>query len=425
MRKALAILLVITLLALMPAQAIAGDWTAVRKDARHTSYTTDTLAPPLEPAWVNNAGNGVIGSAVISGNNVYYANGAGNSLIAADLATGKVQWIFPAGGSIENTPALVNDTLIFGSYDGNVYRVRTSDGSLVWKSQVGDGMYSSPLVYENRVFTGTDGSNFYALDLATGKVVWKLERNTTQASPAGDQGKVFIGMHDGQVYALDAATGNIDWSYDTASQIHASPMIFDGKVFIATRGGELFAFDESSGALLWKANLGYKADATPSADPGQGTVIVGTYGGYAKSFYANNGTLKWVSGYYGPIYSTLTVSGDAIYGVTQDGWMFALDREDGSGLWGIDVGGGAFASPVVANEYLVIGTLSSQVIAFKASAVAATPAPGASSPAQPDTSVLTSAMPANQPATPVQTPFPGALAAVSMLFMAFILARRR
>lgn len=425
MRKVLVILLILTLLALVPAQAVAGDWTTVRKDVQHTSYTTDTLSPPLEPAWVNNAGSGVIGSALISGNTVYYANGAGNSLIATDLATGKVQWIFPAGGSIENTPALVNDTLIFGSYDGSIYRVRTSDGSLVWKSQVGDGMYSSPLVYENRVYSGTDGSNFYALDLATGKVVWKLERNTTQASPAGDQGKVFIGMHDGHVYALDAVTGNVVWSYDTASQIHASPMIFDGKVFIATRGGELFAFDEASGALLWKANMGYKADTTPSVDPDQGTVIVGTYGGYVKSFYADNGTLKWVSDFYGPMYSTLTVSGDAIYGVTQDGWMFALDRKDGSGMWGIDIGGGAFASPSVANGYLVIGTLSSQVIAFKASAVAATPTPAASFSPQPDNSALSTAGQADQTATPARTPFPGVLAAVTMLFMAFILARRR
>ena len=407
------------MLATLPAQAIAEDWTMVRKDAQHTSYTGETLSPPLEAAWVNNVGSSVIGSVVIYGNTVYYTNGAGNALTAADLATGKVQWIFKAGGSIENTPALANDTLVFGSYDGHVYRVRVADGSLVWKTPVGDGMYSSPLVYDGRVYTGTDGSNFFALDLETGNVVWKLERNTTQASPAGDQGKVFIGMHDGHVYALDAATGAVVWSYDTASQIHASPMIFDDKVFIATRGGELFAFEESTGEVLWQADLGYRADTTPSADPEQGTVIVGTYGGYVKAFYMDNGTLKWASGFSGPMYSTLTVSDDAIYGVTQDGWMFALDRVDGSGSWGTDLGGATFASPVIAGGRLVIGTLAGQVIAFEASAALPSPSPA------PASSDVLPAVSGDQMATPVQTPFPGVLAVISMLLLAFILCRRR
>lgn len=429
MRKVLVALFVIALVALAPAQALAAGWTSYGKDAQHTSNANESLALPLKATSVINTNYEVIGTPLIAGDTVYYTDGyiddAGSygELVAVYRDTGKVKWVFQSGGSVEDTPALANDSLVFGSYDGCVYRVSATDGLLIWKSPVGDGMYSSPLIYGDLVYVGTDGSNFYALDLATGKVAWKLEDNTTQASPAGDRGKVFIGTYDGHVYALDAPTGHVVWSYDTASAIHASPLIFDGKVFIATRGGHLYAFDEDTGTLLWKANLGYKADATPSADPEGGLVIIGTYGGYVKAFYAANGTMKWTSGYYGPIYSTATVAGDTVYSATQDGWLFALNKTDGSGTWGIDVGGVTFSSPAVADGYLVIATLSRQVIVFRSATAVSEASP---SPALPGYIVPSEPSSGSQAsATASQAPFPGAMAAIGALVLGIVLYWRR
>lgn len=430
MRKAQALLVLILLLALVPAQALAADWTAVRKDAQHTSHADETLTPPLAPAWVSNAGGNVIGSPVIVGDTVYYTNGEGASLIAADLATGRAKWAFQAISTVEGSPTVANDSVIFGSYDrsqgskdSQIYRVKASDGSLVWKTQLGSGMYSSPLVYSDHVYVGTDNSDFYALDLATGHIVWQLTGNTTQGSPAGDRGKVYIGMYDGHVYALDALTGKVAWAYDTKSPIHSSPAIFDGKVFIATRGGTLYAFDEDTGAVQWTANLGYKADATPSVDPATGMIFIGTYGGYVKAFSASNGTAIWTSGFQKPIYATAAVSGDAVYGVSQDGWLFALNRTDGSGLWGIDVGGAAFSSPAVANGYLVIGTLAKQLIAFKATAGAG--APTAVAPPTPTPYVAPTPLSSALDTRASQVPFPGFVAVLGAIGVAYLLVRRR
>lgn len=432
MRKTLAVLVVFVLLAMVPAQALAADWVTYGYDAQHTSHTDDLLASPLEAAWVSNSGGKVVGSPLIAGNTVYYSNGEGRSFIAADLATGKARWIFTAISSIESTPALVNDTVIFGSYDSykgsndsHIYRLRASDGTLMWKTQLGSGIFSSPLIYDDRIYVGTDENDFYALDLATGNVVWKLTYNTTQGSPAGDRGKVFIGMQNGKVYALDAATGNVAWAFDTDSSIHASPAIFDGKVFIATRGGTLYAFDEDTGTVVWKANLGYKADATPSIYPESGLVLTGTYGGYVKAFHANNGTPAWTSPFLGPIYSTTTVSGNTVYGVTQDGWMFALDKSDGTIMWGMDIGGITFASPAVANGYLVVGTWSNQLLAFKASAKVVTPAPEPATSSTPAASGGSQMQVATSAATPAQSPFPGVLAVIGSLGIAYALYRRR
>ncbi|HMK46233.1 MAG TPA: PQQ-binding-like beta-propeller repeat protein [Methanocella sp.] len=432
MRKAI-LALSMVLLALVPAQALAsGDWASFGNGPQHMSYANESLTPPLGFSWTRSADNEIIGSPLVSGNTVYYTDGSPNSgdLIAVDLSTGNTIWSYHVDGAVEGTPALANGSVIFGSYDENISSVRASDGHLLWKSQLSDGMYSSPLIYDGRVYVGTDGSDFYALNLDSGSTAWKLSDNTTQGSPAGDNGKVFIGVENGTVYALDAATGKAAWAYNTTSYIHSSPMIYDGKVFISTRdSGRLFALDETTGKPVWTSDLGYKTDATPSVDPATGTVFIGTYGGYAKAYSAANGTLLWVSRYYGPIYSNIAVSGSTVYGVTQAGKLFALNAADGSEQWTTDLKGETFASPVVADGHLVIGTISKELIAFNATSVQAAPtgrdATTSTVSANNNTTMMPEASGSPNGTTQQTTPFPGIAVSIAAFGVAFFAAATR
>ncbi len=45
----------------------------------------------------------------------------------------EVVWSFVAGGRISSPPVVVGDRLYFGSHDGWVYALKTSDGSLLWR----------------------------------------------------------------------------------------------------------------------------------------------------------------------------------------------------------------------------------------------------------------------------------------------------
>jgi outer membrane protein assembly factor BamB len=365
-------------LALIMAPAVAGDWPGAKKDARHTSYADEALSPPLELDWSRNAGGGIGASPVISEGILYYSNDTGATLTAVNLSTGAPLFSYKTAGSLESTPALADDQIIFGSYDGYVYCLRKSDGHLFWKRQLAGGMFSSALVYGGRVFIGTDVGTFYALDQATGTIEWTLAGNLTQGTPAGDDGKVFIGMLDGNVYALGPVTGIVLWAFDTNDSIHSSPLIYNETVYLASRDGTLYALDEDTGRLRWSADLGYKTDATPAVDPASGTIFIGTFGGYMFAVDAATGEFRWTSRFYGPIYATAAVAGDTVYGNTQDGRLFALGTADGAERWTFDLGGDAWASPAIAGGRLVTGTMSGQLYVFKPSGgSAATPTPAA------------------------------------------------
>jgi|AGTN01.3.fsa_nt_gi FOG: WD40-like repeat len=409
MRIAGITLAVLLALALLTAPAAAGDWPGAKKDAAHTSHADEALNPPLKLDWSKQVNGNIAASPVIVEGVLYYTNDTGYTLIAANLTDGEILFKRGLSGSLESTPAVTDDAIIIGAYDGSIYSLRKYDGSTIWKASLGESMFSSPLVDYSHIYIGTDRGSFYAINQATGAVSWKLPDNATQGTPAGDDGKVFIGMLDGNVYALDPETGRVIWSFDTNDSIHSSPMVYDDMVYIASRNGTLYALDEQSGTSRWTVDLGYKTDATPSLDPATGTVFIGTFGGYVWALNATSGDTLWISQFLGPIYATAAVSGDTVYGNTEEGKLFALDVADGTLRWTYDMGSEAWASPAVAEGRLVTGTIDGQLLVFKESAEGPTAAPS----------------PTAKPVSPTPAPAPGAIVCLLALAAGVIMCLRR
>ena len=405
------VIIVVLALLLLAIPVVAADWPMAKKDVAHTSYADDQLMPPLEPARVIDTVTSIVASPVIADGILYICNDTGETITAMNLSTGAVIFTRSASGPTESTPAVAGDVIVFGAYDGYVYCLRRADGFLLWKTSLNTGIYSSPLVYQGRVCIGTDYGDFYALDQGNGSVAWTLPKSPTQGSAAGDDGKVFIGTLDGNVYALDAKAGNVIWAYNTTDSLHSSPMVYNGTVYIASRSGKLYALDEDSGAVRWTANLGYNTDATPAIDPSTRTIFIGTFGGYMFAVDADNGEFKWISQYYGPIYSTAAVTRDVVYGCTQAGKLFALGTANGSELWSYNLGSEMWASPVIVDGRLYVGTMGGHLIVFRASSVV----PGI-------TATPTAVPPGSTAAT---TPFPGIALVLAALASAVAIIRLR
>lgn len=164
------------------------------------------------------------------------------------------KWRFLTGAIVTAQPIVANvdlpgegrTKLVFvPSWDGHLYALRFSDGSLAWsfafKPQPGASypQASSATVEdvdgERRVFVG-GGQTMYSLDAATGRKIWEFdagtgcttcqsteERNEVESSPAVHGGLVYFGMDvndtggKGGFYAVDASTGAMRFFFDLAS----------------------------------------------------------------------------------------------------------------------------------------------------------------------------------------------------------------
>src|SRR5688572_4107928 len=265
-------------------------------------------------------------------------------------------------------------------YDGVVYIVTGADDVFAIALETGEILWS----YEAK------------LDEANDVVCcgW-----TSRGVGLGD-GKVFVGQLDGKLVALDQNTGNVVWSvqaerWQDGLTITSAPLYYDGLVITGFAGaeygirGRVKAFEARTGALAWTFHTipgpgelghdtwpqdndlwmhgGASVWQTPAVDPELGLVFFSTgnpgpdYNGGVRpgdnlfsasivALEARTGSYRWhfqqvhhdIWDYDGPspvVLFDLEYQGRPRKGLAQPsktGWVYILDRTDGTPLVGID-----------------------------------------------------------------------------------------
>jgi polyvinyl alcohol dehydrogenase (cytochrome) len=195
-----------------------------------------------------------------------------DSIVALDLATGRIRWHYQALANDTWNVACVTKTsascppndspdfdfgagtvlakgkdgkqyVLAGQKSGWVYALDPATGSLAWKTRVGrgspgggihfgmaadNGMLFVPVV-DNYFYGPSDfpaAPGLHALDIATGRIMWNYQSPTkcevVQCSPGfggsvtATAGMVISGADDGHLRVFDGATGKVLWETDTA-----------------------------------------------------------------------------------------------------------------------------------------------------------------------------------------------------------------
>lgn len=214
-------------------------------------------------------------------------------LYALDLNTGEEVWVFETGSSIDNAPAVANETVFF------------------------DG-----------------GGTVYAVDVHTGEEKWQYEEGSLATHPLVHERGVYFGDLDGHLYGVDAETGAEKWMYNTGSAVRHAPALSDGMVYVANHEGELFAVHLESGEKAWSFRSGVEGWASGSPVVSGETVYVGV----RDRLYALNkmtGETQWTVT-IGPIHRSPIVHAGVVYvRSSSDGIVFAhaLDARTGEETW--------------------------------------------------------------------------------------------
>jgi outer membrane protein assembly factor BamB len=115
-----------------PGAAQAGDWPTYRGDAARSGRATASVPTTLQPKWTAEIGADLSAPTVAEGK-VLVASPNEHRLVALDRASGKPAWEFVAGGRVDSPPTIHRGQVLFGSHDGQVYSLRTTDGELAWR----------------------------------------------------------------------------------------------------------------------------------------------------------------------------------------------------------------------------------------------------------------------------------------------------
>lgn len=333
------------------------------KDETHSGdYPSKNYPGFGNTKWKFQTGGKIFSSPAVT-DGAAYIGSEDKNLYAVDIKDGTLKWKFLTGGAVHSSPAVYNNTVFFGSFDGFYYAVDEVTGALKWKFKTNgeklsgrkglwtmkpadefmedpfDFFLSSPVVDNNSVYFGSSDGNIYALNATTGNLEWQFKTNgIVHTSPAVHNNTVYIGSWDTYLYALDEATGKEKWKFktgiDTAYHllegIQASPLVYNNMVYFGARDGYFYALNAETGAITWKysANNSWVLTTAAAKD---GVVYTGTSDTYLLlAFNAQTGKEIFHAKANGYVYSSPAIAGNTAYFGDFTGQFLAVDITNGN-----------------------------------------------------------------------------------------------
>lgn len=210
----------------------------------------------------------VLGSPLIENNMVYI--GSDRRFNALDLSTGKPVWTYQGlEGPVVSKPIIVDDKIIFGAWDKNLYALQKKDGRLLWKWNNGSTIinYSPaaciPVVKDDVVYIVAPDRYLSAIDISTGQTLWRTNEATVRESIGiSNDGKLIYGKTMQDTVAAFYTNKNkpeLAWKMNVGYGYEHSPSMLiekNGRVYFGTRNGVVYCIDPSTQKIIWA----YKID---------------------------------------------------------------------------------------------------------------------------------------------------------------------
>jgi outer membrane protein assembly factor BamB len=378
------------LLAALPAAAPAGDRSvAWQVDVAHTgSLRAPGLSPPFTQAWARDLrgwasypivaeGKVFVVVSDVTGDTPY-----GRDVYALDQGSGATVWVRRIEGPYWRG-ALAYDAgrLFVVGYDGIVYALSPSDGSVRWHSSLPTAysLASAPVAANGRVLY-TAGSNggptVGALDEADGHLLWGDLVSLGSGTPALDGDRLYVAGGSPSGDALSAGSGAVLWDHPGGSS--------GSGVLTAVGAGRLWLWTESSPGAGWIFDLATGASAgsfssptTPAID-GDVVAMRSASGVWAQDA---NGRHAWDVDLGRELTSPLLIVNGVVLLGALDGTVTGLDLGTGRTVWSANVGAGVTgASPAQAvnslggmggGDGLLIVPAQQRLVAFRGSGTSA------------------------------------------------------
>ncbi|KAG7458390.1 acyl-CoA synthetase family member 4 [Solea senegalensis] len=253
-------------------------------------------------------------------------------------ASGKTRWIFETGDAVKSCPAVDQHTglVIVGSHDGHVYALDPKLQRCVWKRHCGGGaVFASPYLQcpLRQLYVASLGGHLLCLNPDNGDVLWSDSRDVPFfSSPNGCSGLVVIGSVDGNICCY-SNTGKVVWQFLTKGPVFSSPCftLDRQRLLCGSHDGQLYCLNSADGALVWTFQTSGKVYSTPCVFDG----------------------------------STVGRGGFLVGLASTDGKVWILDGENGQMLASHVLPGELFSSPVVHEQFLVVGCRNDYVYCLK------------------------------------------------------------
>lgn len=308
---------------------------------------------------------------------------------AVDVQTGKEVWSFKTQSSIQSEAIILKNKLYFKS-GNDVFALNKRSGDIIWKVMskekrgVGkidpwDYHSGAPAIYNSTIYFGLGNGELLGLDLEKGDIEKKMMSEDSASIKSGlfiDYPILYFGDWAGKIYAYNLEKGKRIWDYkcyeeklyETFGQINTQLCVSGDLLFFGGRNPEMQVLDKNTGEKKWAYIE--KEGGWISGDPLilNDTLFIGGSDNHEMfAFDANTGQKYWTYVFLNNNFSKplpydkylLFTTGDAynVYGKSPGrGYLYALNRSDGSIVNFTKVGGNIYSNLLEENNVLFMGS---------------------------------------------------------------------
>lgn len=286
---------------------------------------------------------------------------------AVDVSGIQPTWTFTTEDEIRSSPVAFGDNVYIGSYDTNIWALETKTGELAWKKATEGGIAVTPAIdteYKQVLF-GSEDYTFNAWDYRDSRLNWSYTTSDKiRSSATVAHGHVFFGSDDGKLYALIAHNGRFMWDYLTDAPIRSKPCVTNDRIIFGNEAGEIIAL-ELNGTKKWAVSAKRAVTSSPVVDE-ENFVYAGSFDGYLYALDGENGFTQWRFRTSGPIISTPIVARGFVYFGSADGKFYCVNTATGKERWNFSTEKPIVSSPRIHGDTVYFGGTDKKLYAVDA-----------------------------------------------------------
>jgi outer membrane protein assembly factor BamB len=191
--------------------------------------------------WMQRFGGAISTGIGIDNGRLFFATADANgSAHAIDPARGRKIWSQKLGAS-RTQPLLLDQHVVFGTENGWVYALHSSNGAVAWRSRLAGAVIVPPIARQQTIVVATEADSIYSLDSATGAVRLRSRLAAAPSAPMFSRGDtLLLPLQNGSIVGLESQTLAVVREWRVGEPVLAAPVGIDGRIFVLNRAGELW-----------------------------------------------------------------------------------------------------------------------------------------------------------------------------------------
>lgn len=143
---------------------------------------------------------------------------------------------------VDAVPVFYLNNIIIPSYDGALYSISSSTGSINWK--LPSGSVKDPLLDGDTLYYSSNDGDFFSVNVNEGEIKWKvpLHKGGIGTKPVIYNEYLIIGNSDRGIQIYSKTDGKFLNEFNSGTGVFSDPVIYNDKVLFYSNYAILYAF---------------------------------------------------------------------------------------------------------------------------------------------------------------------------------------